>query len=444
MYTIENITEPQTVSVQLTPDASHTVVFLSQGQTYAAIPVDHGSLVTLPPAPVVEGFAFAGWYAGGAAFDPSALVTEDLTLTAQFTPLRYTITWPQGGTGWVFDQERPQTVSHGQAVQFTVIVIPGYLPESLTVGANGYALFPVQEGSTLSYTLPSVTADTVITVSDPAAQTLWLHYSANTTDVVDGMPSSGQIPYQGGSLSPAVPARAGYTFCGWSTTADGTAPQYQPGQWITICSDTTLYALWAAADNPVELRAPAAAYEDAQVTLTAVLAQPCAGKMLFYRGSELLGAVEVTANTAALTVKTGAYSASGEQYRAEFLPASGSGFTASQSNTATVALWSRSLVWAQGDGLTSAQLEVGTPVTLTLPAVQAMDAPDAAQYEVLWEQFDGENWVLMEHSGSSICLTPPTAKAQYRARVIALEPFRGELLSAIAAGAPTTAHKHHA
>ena len=44
-------------------------------------------------------------------------------------------------------------------------------------------------------------------------------------------------------LSNSIPARTGYTFMGWATTADGSV-KYYPGDTYNIDSDITLYAVW--------------------------------------------------------------------------------------------------------------------------------------------------------------------------------------------------------
>ena len=49
-------------------------------------------------------------------------------------------------------------------------------------------------------------------------------------------------------LSEKRPEKTGFTFLGWSTIADATAPEYQPGGRFEINADTTLYAVWLAPD----------------------------------------------------------------------------------------------------------------------------------------------------------------------------------------------------
>lgn len=46
------------------------------------------------------------------------------------------------------------------------------------------------------------------------------------------------------TLSSETPARSGYRFLGWATSATATAAKYQPGDSISLNGDTTLYAVW--------------------------------------------------------------------------------------------------------------------------------------------------------------------------------------------------------
>ncbi len=62
------------------------------GSDVSNLAVASGDVITEPTAPVKEGYAFVGWYNGDAAYDFSAEVTEDLTLTAKWEIEIYTAT----------------------------------------------------------------------------------------------------------------------------------------------------------------------------------------------------------------------------------------------------------------------------------------------------------------------------------------------------------------
>ena len=70
-------------------------------------------------------------------------------------------------------------------------------------------------------------------------------YDANAGgELVTALPGAGSktagVDY---TVSPTVPARSGYTFLGWSRTADGTV-EFAPGAPYTEDADLTLYAVW--------------------------------------------------------------------------------------------------------------------------------------------------------------------------------------------------------
>ena len=77
------------------------------------------------------------------------------------------------------------------------------------------------------------------------AKTYTVTYNSNAgTDTVSNVPTNGTkthgVAY---TLSTDVPTRTGYTFLGWSTTADG-AVVYQPGEVYSTDAGLTLYAVW--------------------------------------------------------------------------------------------------------------------------------------------------------------------------------------------------------
>ncbi|MDO4436409.1 MAG: beta-N-acetylglucosaminidase domain-containing protein [Coriobacteriaceae bacterium] len=72
-----------------------TVTFMVDDVVFAQVEVEDGAAVSKPENdPAKEGFAFNGWYLGESAYDFAAPVTDDLTLTARFTPKD-----DQGGQG---------------------------------------------------------------------------------------------------------------------------------------------------------------------------------------------------------------------------------------------------------------------------------------------------------------------------------------------------------
>jgi len=94
---------PVTSNLTLTADwaiITYNVIFDAQnGSAVSAYTVGSGSVLTKPADPVKEGYVFGGWLKGTTAFNFTTKVTTDLTLTAKWTPVTYTVTFDsQGGT----------------------------------------------------------------------------------------------------------------------------------------------------------------------------------------------------------------------------------------------------------------------------------------------------------------------------------------------------------
>ena len=89
--------------VSCTPQApvdptKYTITFDSQGGSeVAAQEVAENVAATAPEAPTKDGYTFVGWLSGETAYDWTAPVTGNLTLTAKWTPTEYKITYlPEG------------------------------------------------------------------------------------------------------------------------------------------------------------------------------------------------------------------------------------------------------------------------------------------------------------------------------------------------------------
>ena len=85
----------------LPPPVEHTVTFAGEGVNVPAQTVADGGVAQKPADPVREGFTFAGWTLDGVAYDFTAPVTGNITLTANWTenvvvPTEYTVTFVDG------------------------------------------------------------------------------------------------------------------------------------------------------------------------------------------------------------------------------------------------------------------------------------------------------------------------------------------------------------
>ncbi len=194
------------------------------------------SLTLSSSVPTKTGYVFKGWstsndstveYAPGATYTAN----EDVTLYAVWTANTYMVTYnPNGGS----------TAAVGRSVVY-----------GSTYGSHP---IPTRTGYTFKgwYTSASegtrITSDSTVNIT--ADHTLYAHWTANTYTVSynanggSGAPESQTKTHDVAlTLRTSVPTRAGGTFLGWSTTADGDV-EYEPGENYTVNADVTLYAAW--------------------------------------------------------------------------------------------------------------------------------------------------------------------------------------------------------
>lgn len=79
---------------------------VSFGDDAPAQEVDYGKTAVRPADPKKEGYAFAGWYHGDTEYDFNTPVTDDVTLTAKFEVMKYTVSFSDG--------VESQVIEHGK------------------------------------------------------------------------------------------------------------------------------------------------------------------------------------------------------------------------------------------------------------------------------------------------------------------------------------------
>ena len=94
-YTVD-----QTLTRDATTDTTHTVTFdTGEANTKPEdqqVPYPYGRAKRPSPNPTRDGYQFDGWFTGNTAYDFSKPVTQNLTLTAKWTPGRWTINPDRG------------------------------------------------------------------------------------------------------------------------------------------------------------------------------------------------------------------------------------------------------------------------------------------------------------------------------------------------------------
>ena len=218
--------------------------------------------------PTRTGYTFVKWTTNkdgtGTAYQPGSQYSYNrdsdggtVTLYAVWTPWKYTVRYDKN----VPASSSSQTVSNMPAdqtkteeVNLTLSsnkpVRNGYIFNGWQAQINGKAV-DYQPGATLSYD-PDVKGS-VITLK--AKWTAWkhtIHYDKNVpasskkTNVTNMPGDQVKVFDTALSIRPMVPKRTGYTFAGWSTTANGKA-EYQPGDKYNHDQNdgtVTLYAVW--------------------------------------------------------------------------------------------------------------------------------------------------------------------------------------------------------
>jgi uncharacterized repeat protein (TIGR02543 family) len=199
--------------------------------------VNHDAAIGVLPAPVREGYIFAGWYtlsSGGDQYTDGTAVTADITLYAHWSTGTYTVTVSfnvNGGSALSAGQET-RTVNHDAAI--------GVLPVPARTGYTFTGWYTLASGGVQYTDGTAVTADITLYAR-------WTIISYTVTFNVNGGNALGagqgsrSVNYGAAIGTLPVPTRAGYTFSGWYTLASG-GVQYTDT--LIITADLALYAHW--------------------------------------------------------------------------------------------------------------------------------------------------------------------------------------------------------
>jgi uncharacterized repeat protein (TIGR02543 family) len=214
----------------------------------ASVTVDR-DIVPLPVAASVTGsrtgYAFGGWSltAGGAALTGSTYAfSSTATRLDLFAVWNTTIFYNSNGadSGALIGSKTQDVYRFGQSLT---------LPEAGTLVKSGFAF-----GGWMSTTLSTTRVTTYLAGStdfgNPTLFASWIKtvtFNANTATT--GSIPVAQVYTSGGTalklpvLSEMTLRKAGYDFMGWSLTSGGTVIA-NPGSYIPVVSQQTLYAIW--------------------------------------------------------------------------------------------------------------------------------------------------------------------------------------------------------
>ena len=182
--------------------------------------------------------------------------THDITLYAQWTANKYTVTANANGgtipttTGW--------TIASGGATatkQVTYDSTYGTLPTPTKTGYTFNGWFTAQTGGT------QIKADTKVTIT--ANQTIYAHWTVNKYTVTananggkisttsgwtvasGGATATKQVTYDSTYGTLPTPTKTGYTFNGWFTAQTG-GSKVESSTTVKTASNHTIYARWTA------------------------------------------------------------------------------------------------------------------------------------------------------------------------------------------------------
>lgn len=234
----------------------HTVTFLKDGTELDKIEnIPHGSKITADQAPNVTvgpGEEFYGWaLADGTPFNFDTEITTDYKLYARVGSMAgYTLTYDvNGDTKTVVDLNR--------YAKNTDAVVKNYEPADKPADKVFLGWDTFEESTTVVYrpgATIEMTADTILyAVFGDKTGTVSLTYHSNfgeqeATQTVDGIANNGLITVADYADLTRLPARTGYTFQGWSTTANGNV-EYEANDSAVIdnvdaSTANHLYAVW--------------------------------------------------------------------------------------------------------------------------------------------------------------------------------------------------------
>ena len=185
-----------TLTAQWTP-RNYTISFDSVGGSdVAPITAAYGSALTAPSAPTRDGYAFAGW---SPAF-PATMPLGGATLTAQWTPRNYTVSFDSAGGSAVASI----TAAYGSA---------------LTAPSA-----PTRDGYTFAGWSPAFPATMPLGGATLTAQWTPRNYTVSFDSAGGSAVASITAPYGSALTAPSAPTRDGYMFVGWSPAFPATMP----------------------------------------------------------------------------------------------------------------------------------------------------------------------------------------------------------------------------
>ena len=198
---------------------TYTVTFNTDG-TETKQTVAEGEKASKPTDPTKTGYTFAGWYNGETAFDFNTAITQNITLTAKWSAITYTITYAlDGGTN---ADANPATYT----IETDDITLADASKDGYTFSgwknANGETVTKITKGTTGNITLTA----------------LWTTASGISVTIA---PAS-EIAVTTAEDSSTITLTADEGFTGYSWRIDGELAE-DMGWWTSVSEDGTALTL---------------------------------------------------------------------------------------------------------------------------------------------------------------------------------------------------------
>lgn len=217
----------------------YTVTFVyGNGEPDGEIQVEYGDAVQEPVEPTREHYTFDHWYEADieASFDFGTAITENMTLTAHWTAVRYTVSYNASGL-----TDNTAFANGGNPDEYTADD-GEVLLNFATTGEFGKAFskWTDASGNTVTALSTALVDNGTITLTAVFvdADTFTVTFNSDGgTPVADIIAISGQA-----ITEPTAPAKTGHTFMGWF--ADGASTKFDFEN-TPITEDITLTAHWS-------------------------------------------------------------------------------------------------------------------------------------------------------------------------------------------------------
>ncbi len=217
-----------------------TVTFMDGDETKAEQTVAYGGKATSVSAEK-RGYTFLGWFDGEKEYDFASAVTKDMTLTAKWEIVEYTITYNLGGGTNAESNPANYTVESGQ-ITFAA-------PSRVGYAFVGW--FDAEEGGNEIESLAAGSTGNVTLYARWSIESYTVKFETNGGETI-----ADKTVEHGSILARPDAVREGYLFVGWYADAALTQA-YDFDEAVT--KDMTLYAKWrttvlsATAENGVQV-----------------------------------------------------------------------------------------------------------------------------------------------------------------------------------------------